>query len=130
MYMKKAKLKNDFKDMIVEIQTAEIVVLSLFKTLIHLIYSTFTVLLQYFYSTFHFWILLLLFIASPQGTVLKIQVQSCWKSLADRLLQEFAMFSFVDIIYSTVYKSGILLYTIVSGNILVCLRQSRKGPLD
>ena len=28
---------------------------------------------------FHFWILLLLLIASPQGTVLKIQVQSCWK---------------------------------------------------
>ena len=46
---------------------------------------------------FHYWIWLLLFIASPQGTELKIQVQSCWKSLADRLLQEFAMFSFVDI---------------------------------
>ena len=46
---------------------------------------------------FHFWILLLLIIASSQGTVLKIQVQSCWKSLADRLLQEFVMFSFVDI---------------------------------
>ena len=46
---------------------------------------------------FHFWILLLLFIASPQGTVLKIQVQSCWKSLADRLLQELVMFSIVDI---------------------------------
>ena len=45
----------------------------------------------------HFWILLLLFIASPQGTVSKIQVQGCWKSLADRLLQEFVKFSFVDI---------------------------------
>ena len=31
------------------------------------------------------WILLLLFIALPQGTVLAIQVQSCWKSLAGRL---------------------------------------------
>ena len=32
-----------------------------------------------------------------QSIVLKIQVQSYWKSLADRLLQEFVMFSFVDI---------------------------------
>ena len=46
---------------------------------------------------FHFWILLLLLIASPQGTVFKIQVKSCWKSLADQLLQESVMFSFVDI---------------------------------
>ena len=52
---------------------------------------------------FHFWILLLLFIASPQGTVLKIQVKSCWKSLADRLLQEFIMFSFVDIYNEIVF---------------------------
>ena len=61
---------------------------------------------------FHFWILLLLFIASPQGTVLKIQVKSCWKSLADRLLQEFIMFSFVDIsflIYTILYHLFTLL---------------------
>ena len=47
---------------------------------------------------FHFWISPLLLIVSPQGTVLKIQVQSCWKSLADRLLQEFIRFSFVNIL--------------------------------
>ena len=41
---------------------------------------------------FHFWILLLLFIASPQGTVLKIQVLSCWKSLADQYLNLSALF--------------------------------------
>ena len=49
---------------------------------------------------FHFWILLLLLIASPQGTVSKIQVKSCWKSLADRLLQESVKFSLVDIFYT------------------------------
>ena len=57
---------------------------------------------------FHFWILLLLFIASPQGTVLKIQVQSCWKSLADRLLLEFVMFSFVDIFFDPVSQEKCL----------------------
>ena len=57
---------------------------------------------------FHFWILLLLFIASPQGTVLKIQVKSCWKSLADRLLQEFIMFSFVDIFFDPVFQEKCL----------------------
>ena len=36
----------------------------------------------------HFWILLFFVIVVPQGTVLKIQVQSWWKSLADRLLQK------------------------------------------
>ena len=57
---------------------------------------------------FHFWILLLLIIASSQGTVLKIQVQSCWKSLADRLLQEFVMFSFVDIFFDPVFQEKCL----------------------
>ena len=31
--------------------------------------------------------------ASPHGTVLKIQEQSCWKSLADQILQESIMSS-------------------------------------
>ena len=48
-------------------------------------------------SVSHFWILLLLFIVSPQGTVLKIQVQSCRKSIADRILgQECLTFSCFD----------------------------------
>ena len=34
---------------------------------------------------------------SPYGTVLKIQVQSCWKSLADRLLQEYVKVSFINL---------------------------------
>ena len=40
MHMKKAKLKNDFKDKIVEIQTAEIVLLSLFKTVCLKLFTT------------------------------------------------------------------------------------------
>ena len=46
-----------------------------------------------FLVKFHFWIRLL----SPQGTVFKIHVQSCWKNLADRILQELVVFPIVDI---------------------------------
>ena len=60
-----------------------------------------------FWCDSHFWILLLLVIVLPQGTVLKIQVQSWWKGLADRLLQEF-MCSFVCILFEPVFQDKCL----------------------
>ena len=57
---------------------------------------------------FHFWILLLLLIASPHGTELKIQVQSCWKSLPDRLLQESVKFSFVNIFLTLCFRRSVI----------------------
>ena len=50
--------------------------------------------------------LIQLFIASPQWTVLKIQLRSCWKRLADRLRHKSVMFSFIDI---EVFKLSLLL---------------------